>query len=846
MTAASPPIARVLTEDPVGATLRAMGRAAQQAGETWTVREWAARLATKAKPHDYVGQLRELYDDILRRWRYVREPGEWVTSTGDAVVRYTLGAKYNCEDPLRCVVSDARAREWQRGWGDCDDVTALVSAGALALGMTPHFRAVFPAHGNGGHVSALVTTPDGKTVSVDPVGHPKQRFGWAYAPPGARILVTDLQGRTVASSTAPAGRPMLGYMPPNCVSFGPNPYARTMAGTLQITHTAGLCGMDIDAPGAQRMHMPDGMCIILRPGAPAGGRALAMPNAHARIFRRGMVLDGALAWDQFGDMYEFVHDVDAFVPAGFYREGDIGIGLGAGLGSLAGSDCVPLTGDLSGIRSRRRRRRARIKARRQARRSRARKRRIRRRKRVARAVRKVTRPIGRAIRKIASKALGSKLVQAAAAAGLKVFGVPPQVTKGIMSAVSRGAGGAIGKKFVQLVMRRKYREAARLVRDFAKREGGQLSRQIEQAAAQMGAMESGYVAQYGTGHAYHAAPVVALAGVHLGEADAVPPEPDEEDDGDVVLPPEAADDEPMADVAPIADTPTPGAWYRIGVDPKMKGKGFLTHVGTAYGVGSGSQRLALSKMVAAHPANRNVLVPAKGNAAKWYPGGVPSFLPKYASDINAAWAGQPGKSFAVVYFPVDADDPGPSGPPNPPQPKPMPPEPPAPPIPPAPPEPTPPPPEPEPAPPGPGPKPTNCPPGTAPFLSPPPPVGSGTWVCRPIAKPEPPPPAPAPPAPPKPIKPSGPPDCGEGFVAMLRPASQGGGWMCVEKPKPKPPAPAPAPPPEPTPPAPAPPAPAPPAPAPAPAPWTPPAPSPGMFEGDDLWLILAVIGLQVL
>lgn len=44
-----------------------MGRTALEAANTPAVREWAATLAAKAGPRDYVGQLRELYGDIVER-----------------------------------------------------------------------------------------------------------------------------------------------------------------------------------------------------------------------------------------------------------------------------------------------------------------------------------------------------------------------------------------------------------------------------------------------------------------------------------------------------------------------------------------------------------------------------------------------------------------------------------------------------------------------------------------------------------------------------------------------------------------------------------------------------------
>jgi len=154
-----------------------MSRAALEAAKTYTVERWAGELATRARPKDYRGQLRELYEDIVRRWRYVQEHGERVPGSARAVLGQVLGASQNigptCPSVEAC---DVTRTPWRgRGWGDCDDVSTLVAAGALALGMRPRWRVIAsPGHA---HVSVQVSTPDGQTVDVDPVGHPEHPFG---------------------------------------------------------------------------------------------------------------------------------------------------------------------------------------------------------------------------------------------------------------------------------------------------------------------------------------------------------------------------------------------------------------------------------------------------------------------------------------------------------------------------------------------------------------------------------------------------------------------------------------------------------------------------------------------
>ena len=79
-------VQHVRTDDPRRTALAAMSRAALQAAKTYTVERWAGELAARARPKDYRAQLRELYEDIVRRWRYVQEHGERVPGSARAVL----------------------------------------------------------------------------------------------------------------------------------------------------------------------------------------------------------------------------------------------------------------------------------------------------------------------------------------------------------------------------------------------------------------------------------------------------------------------------------------------------------------------------------------------------------------------------------------------------------------------------------------------------------------------------------------------------------------------------------------------------------------------------------------
>lgn len=177
--------------------LARMGTTAREAAETYTLREWAARLATEAAPRDYLGQLRELYRGILARWRYVREPGEWIHGSAPSLLAHVLGLKYSAphQDPRDVDLADT---PYEKGWGDCDDVATLVAAGVLALGMHAYFR-VTQSEG-GAHVAVVAHTPKGERVTIDPVGHPDHGFGWQLE--GGRSYLYDLDGRCLRPDDA--------------------------------------------------------------------------------------------------------------------------------------------------------------------------------------------------------------------------------------------------------------------------------------------------------------------------------------------------------------------------------------------------------------------------------------------------------------------------------------------------------------------------------------------------------------------------------------------------------------------------------------------------------------------
>lgn len=271
-------VQRVRTRDPNGVALATMGRVARDTANTWTMKEWASRLAAQAGPRDYLGQLKALYDGILSRWRYVMEPGEWVAGTPRALLGNVLGLSYTQPnaDPTRCRVDDASTPQ-TRGWGDCDDVSALCAAGALALGFEPSFRV---ARGAISHVSTIVKIPGGRHVSIDPVGHPHYPFGWAV--PSNQVEIYTL-----------SGQPAL--VQPTKELSGMN-----IAST--VSYPTLFSGVDTYLPKRQTQI---GHWCACPKGDHRGPRVLAMPDRFHRLFMSGIVVDGAPAVDENGESYRY-------------------------------------------------------------------------------------------------------------------------------------------------------------------------------------------------------------------------------------------------------------------------------------------------------------------------------------------------------------------------------------------------------------------------------------------------------------------------------------------------------------------------------------------------------------
>jgi len=173
------------------ATVKLIGQAIRNAAAYLPLRNHAAKLAARAEPKDYLGQVRNIWDDTLKRWRYVKDPvhRELLSFSPQALWRFVLAG-------------DGIGVGEGRGVGDCDCIAALSGAQLYAIGMPVRLATTAPpgsAPGRMyGHVFVQVKVPKHGWLTFDPVLHPKQGLG--AIPAHSRIAYYDLQGRQLGAA----------------------------------------------------------------------------------------------------------------------------------------------------------------------------------------------------------------------------------------------------------------------------------------------------------------------------------------------------------------------------------------------------------------------------------------------------------------------------------------------------------------------------------------------------------------------------------------------------------------------------------------------------------------------
>lgn len=166
-------------------TLRQIGSSIRRASVYPPIRNHAAAVASLAPPKDFLGQLQNIYNDFISRWRYVKDPTsrELLTASPEAIWRLTMAG-------------DGVGVGYGKGAGDCDCATIALGSMLEGIGFKTRLGTTAPRNAPPGrlfgHVFIQAFVPKVGWMTVDPVLHPKRPFGaTAY---NSRIAWWDLDG----------------------------------------------------------------------------------------------------------------------------------------------------------------------------------------------------------------------------------------------------------------------------------------------------------------------------------------------------------------------------------------------------------------------------------------------------------------------------------------------------------------------------------------------------------------------------------------------------------------------------------------------------------------------------
>lgn len=173
------------------ATIREIGKAIRRGSVYPPIRNLAAMVAARARPKDFLGQLNEIYDDFIDRWRYVRDPltKELITASPEAIYRLVLAG-------------DGVGMGEGKGAGDCDCATVALGAMLESTGFPIRIATTAdrnaPAGPLFGHVFVQAHVPKHGWITMDPVLHPRKKF--ADIANYSRIAFWNLDGRLLGKS----------------------------------------------------------------------------------------------------------------------------------------------------------------------------------------------------------------------------------------------------------------------------------------------------------------------------------------------------------------------------------------------------------------------------------------------------------------------------------------------------------------------------------------------------------------------------------------------------------------------------------------------------------------------
>lgn len=175
-------------------TLRYIAKGIRDCSCYLPIRNKAAGAAACAPRKNYLAQMKSVFDDFVKNWRYVFDIHglETVTIGPKAVYNIVMG-------------NNGGANGNGLGVGDCDCCTVAIGALAKSIGFPVRIATTAPPGMPGinfTHVFAQVNIPGHGWVTVDPVLLPKAGFG--AITPHSRLAIWDLKGRLIATRGVPA------------------------------------------------------------------------------------------------------------------------------------------------------------------------------------------------------------------------------------------------------------------------------------------------------------------------------------------------------------------------------------------------------------------------------------------------------------------------------------------------------------------------------------------------------------------------------------------------------------------------------------------------------------------
>lgn len=295
------------------ATIRIIGKAIRVGSHYGPIRSRAAKLAGTQEPKDYLGQARAIFDDFVRRWRYVKDPvdRELVALAPHQVYQTIMGGDNG------------------RGVGDCDDATVAIGAQLQSIGIPVRIATIaplgFPPGRSMTHVFAQAHIPGRGWVTVDPVVYPHHGFG--YLPPHSRMAVWNLDGKVTGKignvrgqMNGLGGTEMSGYYGNGLLgSLGDINQWADLAGlgdynTAPVSELPDFADPNVGIAGfgayAGSMGLMGGMGLVAEVDEDETGRAWTpalelSPTDYNYVRTRGRPYAGMVALGDNGNVYEF-------------------------------------------------------------------------------------------------------------------------------------------------------------------------------------------------------------------------------------------------------------------------------------------------------------------------------------------------------------------------------------------------------------------------------------------------------------------------------------------------------------------------------------------------------------